>query len=101
MSAPRGEFSSKLGCLSAAAGSAVGLGNIVNFPTTPVEQFVGDWDGNTAGLRELRADLCAVFALAFAGATNATALQLFRMKLEVSVRESASSVRALFAHILE
>ena len=32
MSAPRGEFSSKLGFLMAAAGSAVGLGNIVNFP---------------------------------------------------------------------
>ena len=33
MSAPRGEFSSKLGFLMAAAGSAVGLGNIVGFPT--------------------------------------------------------------------
>jgi NSS family neurotransmitter:Na+ symporter len=33
MSAPRGEFSSKLGFLMAAAGSAVGLGNIWGFPT--------------------------------------------------------------------
>jgi NSS family neurotransmitter:Na+ symporter len=33
MSAARGEFSSKLGFLMAAAGSAVGLGNIVSFPT--------------------------------------------------------------------
>jgi NSS family neurotransmitter:Na+ symporter len=33
MSAPRGEFSSKLGFLLAAAGSAVGLGNIWGFPT--------------------------------------------------------------------
>ena len=32
MGAPRGEFSSKLGFLLAAAGSAVGLGNIVAFP---------------------------------------------------------------------
>lgn len=32
MSAPRGEFSSKMGFLLAAAGSAVGLGNIVAFP---------------------------------------------------------------------
>ena len=33
MSAPRGEFSSKLGFILAAAGSAVGLGNIWGFPT--------------------------------------------------------------------
>lgn len=33
MSAPRGEFSSRLGFLMAAAGSAVGLGNIWGFPT--------------------------------------------------------------------
>jgi len=33
MAAPRGEFSSKLGFLMAAAGSAVGLGNIWGFPT--------------------------------------------------------------------
>ena len=33
MSAPRGEFSSKFGFLMAAAGSAVGLGNIWGFPT--------------------------------------------------------------------
>ena len=33
MTAPRGEFSSKLGFLMAAAGSAVGLGNIWGFPT--------------------------------------------------------------------
>lgn len=33
MSAPRGEFSSKFGFLMAAAGSAVGLGNIWSFPT--------------------------------------------------------------------
>lgn len=33
MSAPRGEFSSKFGFLMAAAGSAVGLGNIWAFPT--------------------------------------------------------------------
>ncbi len=32
MGAPRGEFSSKMGFLLAAAGSAVGLGNIVAFP---------------------------------------------------------------------
>ena len=32
MSAPRGEFSSKFGFLMAAAGSAVGLGNIWGFP---------------------------------------------------------------------
>ncbi len=32
MSAARGQFSSRLGFLLAAAGSAVGLGNIVNFP---------------------------------------------------------------------
>ena len=33
MTASRGEFSSRLGFLMAAAGSAVGLGNIVSFPT--------------------------------------------------------------------
>ena len=33
MSAPRGQFSSNLGFLMAAAGSAVGLGNIWGFPT--------------------------------------------------------------------
>ncbi len=33
MSAPRGEFSSKMGFVLAAAGSAVGLGNIWGFPT--------------------------------------------------------------------
>jgi len=33
MSAPRGEFSSKFGFIMAAAGSAVGLGNIWGFPT--------------------------------------------------------------------
>ena len=33
MAAPRGEFSSKLGFLMAAAGSAVGLGNIISFPS--------------------------------------------------------------------
>ena len=33
MSAPRGEFSSKFGFILAAAGSAVGLGNIWGFPT--------------------------------------------------------------------
>ena len=33
MSAPRGEFSSRLGFIMAAAGSAVGLGNIWGFPT--------------------------------------------------------------------
>lgn len=33
MAAPRGEFSSKLGFLMAAAGSAVGLGNVISFPT--------------------------------------------------------------------
>lgn len=33
MSAPRGEFSSRLGFILAAAGSAVGLGNIWGFPT--------------------------------------------------------------------
>jgi len=33
MSAPRGEFSSKLGFIMAAAGSAIGLGNIWGFPT--------------------------------------------------------------------
>lgn len=33
MSSPRGEFSSKLGFILAAAGSAVGLGNIWGFPT--------------------------------------------------------------------
>jgi len=33
MSAPRGQFSSKLGFVMAAAGSAVGLGNIWGFPT--------------------------------------------------------------------
>ena len=32
MAAPRGEFSSKLGFIMAAAGSAVGLGNIWGFP---------------------------------------------------------------------
>lgn len=33
MSAPRGQFSSNIGFLMAAAGSAVGLGNIWGFPT--------------------------------------------------------------------
>ena len=33
MSAPRGEFKSRLGFILAAAGSAVGLGNIWGFPT--------------------------------------------------------------------
>jgi len=33
LSAPRGEFGSKLGFILAAAGSAVGLGNIWGFPT--------------------------------------------------------------------
>ena len=33
MSAPRGEFSSRLGFLMAAAGSAVGLGNVISFPS--------------------------------------------------------------------
>ena len=33
MAAPRGEFSSKLGFLMAAAGSAVGLGNLISFPS--------------------------------------------------------------------
>lgn len=33
MAAPRGEFSSKLGFLMAAAGSAVGLGNVISFPS--------------------------------------------------------------------
>ena len=33
MGAPRGEFSSKLGFLMAAAGSAVGLGNVISFPS--------------------------------------------------------------------
>ncbi|HEY8569593.1 MAG TPA: sodium-dependent transporter, partial [Microbulbifer sp.] len=33
MSAPRGQFSSNFGFLMAAAGSAVGLGNIWGFPT--------------------------------------------------------------------
>ena len=34
MAASRGEFGSRLGFIMAAAGSAVGLGNIWNFPTT-------------------------------------------------------------------
>ena len=33
MGTPRGEFSSKLGFLMAAAGSAVGLGNVISFPS--------------------------------------------------------------------
>ena len=33
MASPRGEFSSRFGFLMAAAGSAVGLGNIWGFPT--------------------------------------------------------------------
>jgi NSS family neurotransmitter:Na+ symporter len=33
LSTPRGEFSSRLGFILAAAGSAVGLGNIWGFPT--------------------------------------------------------------------
>ena len=33
MAAPRGEFSSKLGFLMAAAGSAVGIGNVISFPS--------------------------------------------------------------------
>ena len=33
MAAPRGEFSSRFGFIMAAAGSAVGLGNIWGFPT--------------------------------------------------------------------
>ncbi|MEQ9465365.1 MAG: sodium-dependent transporter, partial [Haliea sp.] len=33
MASPRGEFSSRFGFIMAAAGSAVGLGNIWGFPT--------------------------------------------------------------------
>ena len=37
MASARGEFSSRLGFVMAAAGSAVGLGNIWGFPTQPGE----------------------------------------------------------------
>ena len=42
-----------------------------------------------------------VFALAFAGAINATALQLIRMDPEANVRDAATSVRAMFSHLVE
>ncbi len=42
-----------------------------------------------------------VFALAFAGAINTTALQLIRMDPQANVRDAASSVRAIFSHLVE
>ena len=42
-----------------------------------------------------------VFALAFAGAINATALQLIRSDPDSNVRDAAASVRAMFSHLVE
>ena len=52
-------------------------------------------DGALKGIDE------TVFALAFAGAINATALQLIRTDPETNVRDAASSVRAMFSHLVE
>ena len=56
MSAPRGEFSSRFGFLMAAAGSAVGLGNIWGFPTNTA---------SNGGAAFLFAYLILAFALAY------------------------------------
>ena len=56
MSAPRGEFSSRFGFLMAAAGSAVGLGNIWGFPTNTA---------SNGGAAFLFAYLVLAFALAY------------------------------------
>ena len=42
-----------------------------------------------------------IFALAFAGAINATALQLMRLDPNANVRGAAGSVRAMFSHLVE
>jgi AcrR family transcriptional regulator len=42
-----------------------------------------------------------IFALAFAGAVNATALQLMRLDPNANVRGAASSIRAMFSHLVE
>jgi NSS family neurotransmitter:Na+ symporter len=79
MASPRGEFSSRFGFLMAAAGSAVGLGNIWGFPTNAAEN---------GGAAFLFAYLLLAFALAYpalmaeliigryARANGVTALQL-------------------------
>lgn len=64
-----------------------------------------------AGLEDIAVELKAdgalsdidktVFALAFAGAINTTALQLIRMHPEANVRDAAVSVRAMFSHLVE
>ena len=41
MSSPRGQFSSRIGFILAASGSAVGLGNIWGFPTNAAENGGG------------------------------------------------------------
>ncbi len=56
MSAPRGEFTSRFGFLMAAAGSAVGLGNIWGFPTNTA---------SNGGAAFLFAYLILAFALAY------------------------------------
>lgn len=56
MSAPRGEFTSRFGFLMAAAGSAVGLGNIWGFPTNTA---------SNGGAAFLFAYLVLAFALAY------------------------------------
>lgn len=64
-----------------------------------------------AGLENIASELKAdgalngidktVFALAFAGAINSTALQLIRMNPRANVRDAAASVRAMFSHLVE
>ncbi len=64
-----------------------------------------------AGLENIASELQAdgalngidktVFALAFAGAINSTALQLIRMNPRANVRDAAASVRAMFSHLVE
>lgn len=56
MASPRGEFSSRFGFLMAAAGSAVGLGNIWGFPTNAA---------SNGGAAFLFAYLLLAFALAY------------------------------------
>lgn len=74
----------------------------------PIKQIYADF---IAALKDIASELKAdgaledidetVFALAFAGAINATALQLIRMDPDASIKDAAASVRAMFSHLVE
>jgi AcrR family transcriptional regulator len=71
------------------------------------EIYQGFIDGLETIASELKSDgaLCeideTVFALAFAGAINTTALQLIATDPHANVRDAAASIRAMFSHLVE